>query len=199
VVCAVRRHDIYDFVRVDNAGLRRRRAGRRAGVARAGRVLPGHQRGAAQVAGDGHQRVGRRAGWRRGAVAGGSRRPLYAAAERLHRLGSSRDIRGAAGPRGSAGAGPSRRGGGSRGVGGLWCTTDSRQGFTAGRRPEGNSRAEAGDELWGHGGGFIGFTAWALHSPEGGYTIAVTGNLSEFDVTSVIADLQQVIASESED
>lgn len=48
---------------------------------------------------------------------------------------------------------------------------------------------------------------WRIHRlhrlssalPKGGYAIAVAGNLSEFDVTSVIAGLQQVITSESED
>lgn len=49
------------------------------------------------------------------------------------------------------------------------------------------------EELWGHAGSFIGFTSIALHSPKNNYTIAVAGNLSEFNPGSVVANLQQVI------
>jgi hypothetical protein len=51
-----------------------------------------------------------------------------------------------------------------------------------------------GVEGWGHLGAFIGFTAAAVHVPSSDVTIAVTGNLSTFDVMTVVTDLERVSA-----
>jgi len=50
-------------------------------------------------------------------------------------------------------------------------------------------------ESWGHVGSFIGFTAAAVHVPSRGITIAVTGNLSTFDVLKVVSALEQASAA----
>lgn len=50
------------------------------------------------------------------------------------------------------------------------------------------------DELWGHAGQYIGFEAMALYCPAENYIIVVIGNVSLFDVPSIVTRLQEVIA-----
>jgi len=50
-----------------------------------------------------------------------------------------------------------------------------------------------GQELIGHVGEFMGSSSIAMYAPDKGYTIIVTSNLSNPDLTSVLADLQAII------
>ena len=50
-----------------------------------------------------------------------------------------------------------------------------------------------GQELYGHVGQFMGSTSIAMVSPDKGYTIVVTSNLSNPDLVAVLASLQEVI------
>jgi len=50
-----------------------------------------------------------------------------------------------------------------------------------------------GQELLGHVGEFMGSSSIAVYSPEKGYTITITCNLSYPDMTAVVASLQEIV------
>jgi D-alanyl-D-alanine carboxypeptidase len=51
----------------------------------------------------------------------------------------------------------------------------------------------AGQELIGHVGEFMGSSSIAMYAPDKGYTIVVTSNLSNPDLTAVLASLREII------
>lgn len=50
-----------------------------------------------------------------------------------------------------------------------------------------------GDELWGHRGSALGFSAIGVYSPKHKYSIAVIGNLSKFDVCKIVDMIQPIV------
>lgn len=50
-----------------------------------------------------------------------------------------------------------------------------------------------GEELWGHRGSALGFSAIGIYSPSHSYAIAVIGNLSKFDTLKIVENIQSTV------